>query len=127
MAILETIVRQLTTFVALIVDGAAMLVVALAIFEALLGAGRLRIAHPRRPDGDTAAVRLRLGRWLSVALELLLAADILRTAMTPTWDDIGKLSAIAGIRTALNYFLQIEVREASRASDAALNRPAPHD
>ncbi len=45
-----------------------------------------------------------------MALELLLAADILATAIAPTWDDIGKLAAIAVLRTALNYFLERELR-----------------
>jgi uncharacterized membrane protein len=39
----------------------------------------------------------------------LLAADILRTAVAPTWEDIGKLAAIAAIRTVLNYFLEREL------------------
>jgi uncharacterized membrane protein len=43
-------------------------------------------------------------------LELLLAADILRTAVAPTWEDIGKLAAIAAIGTALNYFLEKELK-----------------
>jgi uncharacterized membrane protein len=46
---------------------------------------------------------------LTVSLELLLAADILATAIAPTWDDIGKLAAIATLRTALNYFLAREL------------------
>jgi uncharacterized membrane protein len=44
-------------------------------------------------------------------LELLLAADILQTAVAPTWDDIGKLAAVATIRTVLNYFLEKELRD----------------
>ncbi len=47
---------------------------------------------------------------MTVALVLLLAADILATAIAPTWDDIGKLAAIAVLRTALNYFLERELR-----------------
>jgi len=39
----------------------------------------------------------------------LLAADILATAIAPTWDEIGKLAAIAALRTALNYFLEREL------------------
>ena len=39
-----------------------------------------------------------------LALEFALAADILRTAVAPTWDDISKLAVIATIRTMLNYF-----------------------
>ncbi len=63
-------------------------------------------------------VRLTLGRWLAVALEFELAADILRTAITPSWNDIGQLAAIVVLRTALNYFLQQEI-------DKAENRRAP--
>jgi uncharacterized membrane protein len=58
-------------------------------------------------------VRLQLGRWLSLALEFELAADILRTAIAPTWEEIGKLAAIAALRTLLNYFLEREIRTAA--------------
>jgi uncharacterized membrane protein len=48
--------------------------------------------------------------WLVLALEFLLAADILRTAISPTWTDIGQLAAIAVIRTFLNYSLSHDLR-----------------
>ena len=57
-------------------------------------------------------VRLLLGRFLAVGLEFQLASDILGTAVSPTFDEIGKLGAIAGIRTALNYFLAKEIEKA---------------
>ena len=56
-------------------------------------------------------IRLTLGRSLALALEFLLAADILRTAVEPTWEEIGRLAAIAAIRTALNFFLQREIAQ----------------
>jgi uncharacterized membrane protein len=56
-------------------------------------------------------VRLTLARFLALALEFQLAADILSTAIAPSWDQIGKLGAIAVIRTLLNYFLMREMRE----------------
>lgn len=55
----------------------------------------------------TEAVRLRLGRWLAVALEL--GADILRTAVAPTWTEVGQLGAIVVLRAPLNFFLQLEI------------------
>ena len=55
--------------------------------------------------------RVRFGSSVSVALELLLGADVLATAVAPSWDDIGKLAAIAVLRTALNYFLGKELKE----------------
>ena len=51
------------------------------------------------------AVSRGFAGWLVLALEFLLAADILRTAVSPTWNDIGRLAAIAAIRTFLNYSL----------------------
>lgn len=55
------------------------------------------------------AVRMGLARNLSLALEFQLAADIVGTAVSPDWDQIGKLAAVAGIRTFLNHFLQREL------------------
>ena len=65
-------------------------------------------------------IRLRLGRWLALALEFQLAADILKTAVSPTWDDIGKVGAIIVLRTALNFFLDREIEKA----EGQLARPA---
>lgn len=55
--------------------------------------------------------------WLVLALEFLLAADILRTAITPTWNDIGQLAAIAAIRTFLNYSLSHDLRHSPDVSE----------
>jgi uncharacterized membrane protein len=63
------------------------------------------------PEERFVGVRLTLARYLSLALEFQLAADILSTSIAPSWDQIGKLAAIAVIRTALNYFLAQEVRQ----------------
>jgi uncharacterized membrane protein len=64
-------------------------------------------------------VRLLLGRYLALGLEFQLGADILATAVSPTFEEIGKLGAIATIRTALNYFLAREL-EQERAADQAV-------
>jgi uncharacterized membrane protein len=55
-------------------------------------------------------VRLSFARYLALALEFQLAADILSTAVSPSWDQIGKLAAVAVIRTGLNFFLMWEIR-----------------
>lgn len=54
--------------------------------------------------------RIQFGSAVAVSLELLLGADVLATAVAPTWDEIGKLAAIATIRTVLNYFLEKELK-----------------
>lgn len=68
-------------------------------------------------DGERgfSKVRITFARYLTLALELQLAADILSTSVSPSWDQIGKLAAIAVIRTALNFFLTQEMREEGHA------------
>ena len=57
---------------------------------------------------------VRFAVWLLLALEFELAADVLQTAISPTWDDVGKLAAIAAIRTVLNYFLEQDIEKFAR-------------
>ena len=68
----------------------------------------VRRAVDRRHVSFTAA-RFNLSRYLALALEFQLAADILETAIAPEWAKIGQLAAIAAIRTALNIFLGREI------------------
>ena len=78
----------------------------------ILSAGWLLLkALAKRQTADFTAIRLALARYLALALEFQLGADILSTAIAPSWEQIGKLGAIAVIRTALNYFLSREMRE----------------
>lgn len=70
---------------------------------------RLVRAAMRHELPDYNEIRLLLARYLVLALEFQLAADILSTAVAPSWDQIGKLGAIAVIRTGLNYFLRREI------------------
>src|SRR5689334_8797480 len=91
------------------VEFAAAVIIAVAAIEATVKAALIFLRRSTPPAAKNE-VRLTLGRWLAVALEFELAADILNTAVTPTWSDIEKLAAIAALRTALNYFLEREIR-----------------
>ncbi|MCG2577474.1 DUF1622 domain-containing protein [Dechloromonas sp. XY25] len=85
---------------------------ATVIFIGLLVALRGLAAHwlEKRRD-DFNPVRLAFARYLAMALEFQLAADILSTAVSPSWDQLGKLAVVAVIRTALNFFLTREIRD----------------
>ena len=63
--------------------------------------------------------RLKLSRFLAMALEFQLAADLLGTTVAPSWDQLGRLGAIAVIRTFLNYFLAREIGEEEKAERKA--------
>ena len=79
---------------------------------------RFAKAYLKGREADFNLIRLTLARYLALALEFQLGADILSTAIAPGWEEIGKLGAIAVIRTGLNYFLTKEMRE--KKEDTAL-------
>ena len=80
----------------------------------------LLVRHLLAPQtGSLNRVRLTFGRALVLALEFQLAADIIGTAVSPSWDQLGKLGAIAVIRTFLNFFLTRELKEEERELEAA--------
>jgi uncharacterized membrane protein len=92
----------------LAVESLGALVIGAGIVIVLIGLVR----HIVKGGGDSfVPIRLAFARYLTLALELQLGADILSTSIAPTWDRIGKLAAIAVIRTALNYFLSKELKD----------------
>jgi uncharacterized membrane protein len=105
--------KTVIEYLARSVEFAAALIIAIAAARATWQSFRLLFSNDA-PAEAKVAVRLTLGRWLAVALEFELAADVLNTAVTPTWSDIEKLAAIAALRTALNYFLEKEIRDESK-------------
>lgn len=71
-------------------------------------------------DYSHLEIRLYLGWYLALGLEFQLGADILSTAVSPTFEEVKLLAAIVVIRTALNYFLAKELeREQAMALEAA--------
>ena len=54
---------------------------------------------------------LRYARWLVAALTFQLGADIAETAIRENWEAVGRIAAVAVIRTFLNYFLERDVAE----------------
>lgn len=121
----ERAVEQGVQWLRLAIETAGAAIIALGVVISLWAFVR---AFPRRNDPRSAddagytGVRLTLARHLVLALEFQLAADILSTAVAPTWTAIGKLGAIAVIRTTLNYFLELEMRR--EAAEERGRRPA---
>jgi uncharacterized membrane protein len=104
--------RLVAQNIATLVEGIGVVIVAVAVVLATVRFVTGLVTWRRTVPSDS--VRLALGRSLALSLEFLLGADILRTAVEPSWDEIGRLAAIATIRTALNYFLQREIAAEAR-------------
>ncbi len=106
----------LTEYAVQIIDLMALLVIAIGTAEmflkCLLGVFRPSATRQELRDGY-----LRYARWLIAGLTFQLAADIIETASAPTWDDIGRLAAIAVVRTFLNYFLERDITESRKRQD----------
>ena len=81
----------------------------------------LLTTHSQNGRMGFGEVRLTFARYLALALEFQLAADILSTAVNPDWNQLGKLAAVAVIRTGLNWFLmrEMETEQSSRLPPTA--------
>jgi uncharacterized membrane protein len=113
---ISELLRLLAQNLATVVEGIGVAIVAVGVVLATIRFVSSALALQRVTQSES--VRLALGRALALSLEFLLAADILRTAVEPSWDEIGRLAAIAAIRTGLNYFLQREIASEAKMTEA---------
>lgn len=119
---MESLLDIFVETVALACELATVLVVALGAGEALI---RLLLGWNKiSGQGIKRLVWVRFASWILLSLEFALAADIVRTAIAPTWDDIGQLAAIAAVRTFLNYFLERDLETFMHERKPESGRPA---
>ena len=124
---MEAILYAVGHSVALTVEAIAIVVIATGTVEAVGNTIRIMRA-PRVTGADRRTVWLDFAGWLVAALTFQLAADIISTSFSPSWDEVGRLGAIAAIRIFLSYFLDREVENTRRlqhtvATDARSPRP----
>jgi uncharacterized membrane protein len=120
---MEDLARQFARLVAELVEIAAVLLIGYGAAEAFVNSLQHVFRH-QRDDGWRKALFVRFGIWLMLGLEFALAADIVRSAISPTWNDIGQLAAIAAIRTFLNYFLERDLATEAREVDKVQSAPS---
>ena len=124
---MEELLRDVANNIGLAAELACIACIAVGAIGAVVRVA-MAIAQRRTTDHSTRkSIWMAFAGWIILALEFALAADIVQTAIAPTWDDIGHLAAIAAIRTALNWFLERDLeamREPEEASARASGRPA---
>lgn len=118
---MEESFREIAGYIALATDAAAALMIAFGAIEALalilygvieeLSITLAPALERRSVVGMRRKAWVRFGVWLLLGLEFQLGADIIRTAIAPTWTEIGQLGAIAVIRTFLNYYLKRDLED----------------
>jgi uncharacterized membrane protein len=119
-SLLRDVIEQLVR----VIEAAGGLVIFLGAVLALVRFLDAMTRH-RGDEHRFVAIRLGLGRYLTLGLEFQLAGDVLRTAVAPTLDELAVLAVVASIRTALNFFLNREIREEQRQLDAQRTAAAP--
>lgn len=118
----EETLREVVDLLVRLVEAAGAIIIFVGAAAAFV---RFLVVAVRRRDDGFIAVRLFLGRFLALGLEFQLASDVLRTAIAPSFTQIGQLAAIAAIRTALNFFLSREIEREGRTVDDARRPLAP--
>ncbi|MCQ0025459.1 DUF1622 domain-containing protein [Streptomyces somaliensis DSM 40738] len=106
----ESTLREVIGLLVRLVESAGALIIFVGAVWAFAQFVRAGVRRPDRVAGFNR-IRLGLGRFLVLGLEFQLAGDVLRTAVAPSFTEIGQLAAIAAIRTALNYFLGREIAQ----------------
>jgi uncharacterized membrane protein len=119
---MEEAVKQIAMSVALATEAAAVLITAFGVLQAVVGLVKYGLDRKRSP-GTRKAIWMGLAVWLLLGLEFELAADIVRSVVSPAWVDIGQLAAIALIRTFLNYFLEKDLEKYGVPEAQANSKP----
>jgi uncharacterized membrane protein len=107
---MEVLFKQLAGHVALGIELVGILIVTIGTLEAMVAIGQLMLK--RGTDAARRGAWLRYAHWLVAGLTFQMAADIVHSAVAPTWDELGRLAAIAVIRTFLTFFLERDIEEA---------------
>jgi len=118
----EAYLVSLTDKAVIVINTIALVIIALGTLENFVFCIRLVVSH--LSGHQIRRGWLRYARWLVAGLTYQLSADILETAIAPSWDEIGRLGAIAVIRTFLNFFLERDVEEI-RVRDETVAKEAP--
>lgn len=104
----EEAVRLAIGYVVPLVRACGAVVVILGLARAIVLQMRSFFGHDPQPYAATFP--LQLGQSMVLGLEFLVAADILKTALASTWNDIVLLAALIALRTVLSYVLERELR-----------------
>jgi uncharacterized membrane protein len=105
---IEPTIINLVSWLRLFMETTSAVIIAFGVLLAIYEFARIHFISDTK---TYTKIRLLLARYLALGLEFQLGAEILSTAIAPSWDQIGKLGAIAVIRTALNYFLTREMEQ----------------
>jgi uncharacterized membrane protein len=92
-----------------VVDGVGVVVIVIGL---LIATGLYALAQTDRSQAQVAyrVYRQQVGKSILLGLEILVAADIIRTvAVSPTFSGVGVLAVLVAVRTFLSFTLDVEL------------------
>ena len=110
------LIEQLKEGLELVVAIAVFVLETVSVFCVLVGFFKALTKFPRWHTTERnlmpfLEMRIAFARWLALALEFQLGADILATTVEASSASLIRLTIIAVVRTFLNYFLEKEIAE----------------
>ncbi len=109
-------IQHALQIVVMAISIAGSAVVIWGILESVVAFIRTKVARstPVNAIQESEMIRQRLGAHLLLGLEIFIAADIISSVASPTWERVGILVTIVGVRTVLSYFLRMEIKQGMR-------------
>ncbi len=109
------LIQSILQVVILTVSGLGAAVVVWGVVETIVAFIGLKLASAKEDAvSKSESIRQRLGAHLLLGLEIFIAADIISSAVSPSWEKVGILVSIVGVRTVLSYFLRMELKQGVR-------------
>lgn len=109
MARMDELLNSAIEVCVLAINAMALIVIVVGTVAAFIAA--MRSVFKASTGHERRLVWLRYARWLVAGLTFQLAADIIESSIATDWNSIGRLAAIAAVRTFLNYFLERDLAE----------------
>ena len=107
------VIMRILKNIEFVISAASVLVVVYGALAALAGLIKTELfrLHGKYNVQRLRVIRADLGTYLLLALEMLIAADIIKSIVEPGLTDLGILAGIVAIRTVLSIFLNKEIQE----------------
>jgi len=114
-----------THAVEMAMEFALPLLKALAVFIIIWGvvcaairlvAMEIKLMRGQQYKRDAAVIREHLGYYLLLALEFLIAVDVIETLLHPDWKELGILAGLVVLRTMMSFSLHWELKEGKKES-----------
>ena len=105
------IVHKIVQVITITISSVGAFVVIWGVFNSAFDFLSLKFTKHKEPFSEVESIRNYLGGHLLLGLEIFIGADIISSVVSPTWEKVGILATIVGVRVVLSYFLRMELRQ----------------